>query len=102
MTVQHHESPAEFLGRGTVFIAYDGEGGHPHWMGYWDLAPDGPPTPLETGPGWTSAEAAVAWGRVRAPRVLIRVDENSGYLWAGDGEAPDDPDIEGLFHEPRT
>jgi hypothetical protein len=88
--------------RGTVWLAYDGEPECPHWFGYWDLEPDGLPTALEQGPGWASAEAAVRWGRCRAKRVFIRLDDISNYVWAGEGNPPDDPDLAGVFEVDST
>ena len=96
MSIWYHSHPAQFRGRGTVYLAFDVDGGSPHWTGYWELEPDGPPTPLEEGPGWTSPNDAVEWGRARSARVLIRLDDSSGYLWAGKGEPPDDDAIEGV------
>jgi hypothetical protein len=38
---------------------------------------------LEQGPGWTNAASAVAWGRERAPVVLIRLGLDRSFS-AGD------------------
>lgn len=67
--------------KGIVYISAS----HPHrpdasaFAGYWDRGV--PPEVLEQGPGWATVEAAVAWGRERAPRVLVRLgkDESSIY-----------------------
>ena len=82
------EDAAEAGLHGVVFLAFD-ESEDLHWQGYWD--PQEPPDSevVEQGPGWSSADAAVAWGRRRAHRVFIRMDDFSDYLWAGLGEAPD-------------
>ena len=71
--------------RGIVYIAQDlDERGERRdfFSGHWEL-PD-PPTSLEHGPGWTDAEEALAWGRERAPVVLVRL--GSQYYSAGDAE----------------
>lgn len=33
-------------------------------------------------------DEALAWGRARAPRVLVRYHQAGAYLWAGDGPPP--------------
>ena len=52
----------------------------PAFTGYW-IAAINPPEMLEQGPGWDDVEEAVAWGRERAPRVVVRLgrDESSIY-----------------------
>lgn len=68
--------------RGTVFLAWDPSGAV-YW-GYWDLAPDGPPTNLEQFTPTRDVLSAVDWGRQRSPRVLIRPESDPGqYHWAG-------------------
>jgi hypothetical protein len=89
-----------YRGRGTVWIAADrAPSGTLEWFGYWDIEPDGAPRHLEDGPRWQRPEDAVAWGRERTPRVLIRLDEVGGYWWAGIGPPPREAqsDIEGVF-----
>jgi hypothetical protein len=77
MPITYARDPSGLEGRGTVWLSADEDGG---WFGYWDLEPDGPPEPLEQGPGWQSAQDAVAWGRSRAiagihpPRVEVVTD----------------------------
>lgn len=48
---------------------------------------------VETGPGWDSAEDAVAWGRVRADVVLIRLGASppQAYFSAGKREPSGPP-----------
>lgn len=99
--MQGDEEPSDdlvdLLGQGTVFLSYfdDRVHGGPHgWFGYWDLAPDGPPTCLEQADLQPTAEAAVKWGRARSKRVLIRMDplgpHGHSYLWAGTAPRPAD------------
>lgn len=84
MGIQYDPAPERYNGKGVVYIAFDdGE-----YSGYWDLAPDGPPTPLEECPRSTSAREVVSWGRQRTPRVLIRPEADPvQYYWAGDEPA---------------
>ena len=84
MGIQYDPAPERYNGKGVVYLAFDdGE-----YSGYWDLAPDGPPTPLEECPRSTSAREVVSWGRQRTPRVLIRPEADPGqYYWAGDEPA---------------
>lgn len=91
---------APHVGNGTVFFAFvdDSEYGGPQgWFGYWDLEPDGPPTCLERAELQPTAEAAVAWGRARSNRVLIRDPlgpHGDVYLWAGTGPRPPGVDFD--------
>jgi cytidine deaminase len=86
---------ARWRGRGTVFVHPDVSGGNQVWTGYWERAAGttGPEAGeevgiLEEGPIWTSAVEAVAWGRVRTPRVVV-VDRDGDLSWAGEGEIPE-------------
>jgi hypothetical protein len=76
--------------RGTVYVSltfYTAPG--PWFLGYWDLAPDGPPTMLENAPGTSSAHDALKWALARSNRVFVQLDDPSGtILWAGKGEPP--------------
>lgn len=91
---------AERGGRGTVFLveedAGDGSGGRA-WCGYWDASPEGRGI-LEDGGRHPTLDSAVAWGRARSPRVLVRYEGAGAYLWAGAGAPPpgvlplEDPD----------
>jgi hypothetical protein len=46
-----------------------------------------PSIPLEEAPNTRSLDEAVAWGRQRTARVLIRPESDPGeYYWAGAGE----------------
>jgi hypothetical protein len=78
--------PERFIGSGTVFSAW-----HPdeeRYLGYWDSSSDGTPgTTLQELIPTRSLREAVAWGRHRTPRVLIRPESDFGsYYWAGAGE----------------
>src|SRR5215208_380595 len=53
--------------------------------GHWEPPGEGPE--FEEGPGWNTAEEAIAWGRKRAPVVLLRLHESiSSYRFARIGE----------------
>ena len=72
---------------GVVFLAEvvdfdDPDPATPGFYGHWELID--PPTFLERGPGWASAEAAIDWGRSRADIVLIRIGLPGTYYSAGD------------------
>src|SRR5436309_15990762 len=54
--------------RGIVYIASDANGG---FSAHWDA--HNPPAVLEEGPGWCDVEQAIAWGRERSTRVLVRL-----------------------------
>jgi cytidine deaminase len=85
---------ARWRGRGTVFVHPDLSGGAQVWTGYWERsggssdAGDAEKGVLEEGPNFPTAEAAVAWGRVRTPRIVV-VDADGGLSWAGDGAPPE-------------
>ena len=84
------EVPAELAkwrGRGTVFVHPDLSGGATIWTAYWERSSGAPGTGeekgiLEEGPNFPTASAAVAWGLVRSPRVVV-VDAEGGLSWAG-------------------
>lgn len=84
--------------RGTVYLAYQM---HPEqlrtatWSGYWERSPDGPPANLERSPSFASVRDAIRWGRDRSDRVLIRLDEASGYWWAGTSPPRDGLRVDG-------
>lgn len=72
---------------GVVYIAIElptGADGS-RFIGYWDRAD--PPELLEQGPGWDDVEEAIAWGRERAPRVLVRVGNDESSIYSA-GELP--------------
>jgi len=79
-------------GRGTVFVHADLVAGEHVWTGYWERS-DGSPVAgervgiLEEAPTWPDVADAVAWGRVRTPRVIV-IDPDGVALWAGEGEPP--------------
>lgn len=85
--------------QGIVYIAEElddeWEPGQPRFRGHWQIE-DATDTFLE-GPGWDDPNAAVAWGRERAPEVYIRIGrtEPQTYYSAGvvhdAGELADDP-----------
>ena len=71
---------------GIVFLAETvlddlAEPTDPAFYGHWELVD--PPTFLEQGPGWASAEEAIAWGRSRAEIVLIRIGMPGTYYSVG-------------------
>lgn len=57
------------------------------WCGYWDASPDGHGF-LEDAGRHHTLDSALAWGRARSPRVLVRYEGASAYLWAGAGAPP--------------
>ncbi|GAB2609844.1 hypothetical protein Aab01nite_23910 [Paractinoplanes abujensis] len=88
------EVPAELAkwrGRGTVFVHPDLSGGETVWTCYWERSggnTDAEKGVLEEGPNFASAAQAVAWGRVRTPRIVV-VDADGALAWAGEGPAPE-------------
>ena len=83
---------AGWRGRGTVFVHADLVNGARVWTGYWERS-DGPAAPegetgiLEEAPTWPDVADAVAWGRVRTPRVVV-IDTDGEVRWAGEGPPP--------------
>ncbi|MEV1290449.1 cytidine deaminase [Micromonospora sp. NPDC049679] len=81
---------AQWRGGGSVFVHPDSSGGQQVWTGYWERSEGaaGARTGiLEEAPTWPDAEAAIAWGRARTPRVVV-VDAEGAMFWAGEGEPP--------------
>ncbi|GLY95585.1 cytidine deaminase [Actinoplanes sp. NBRC 103695] len=89
---------AKWRGRGTVFVHPDLAGGEQVWTAYWERsagssdAGDAEKGVLEEGPTFPVTAAAVEWGRVRTPRIVV-VDASGGLSWAGDGPPPEGIDI---------
>ena len=93
MTIEYHPNQEQFLGTGTVFIAWDrlerwdqagGDLVGSVYRGYWDSLPDTAPAALEEMPRTESIDEAVEWGRKRTSRVLIRPESDPDvYYWAG-------------------
>ena len=89
---------AKWRGRGTVFVHPDLAGGEQVWTAYWERsagssdAGDAEKGVLEEGPIFPVTAAAVEWGRVRTPRIVV-VDASGGLSWAGDGPPPEGIDI---------
>ncbi|HWS36497.1 MAG TPA: cytidine deaminase [Actinoplanes sp.] len=84
---------AKWRGRGTVFVHPDISGGETIWTGYWERSSGEPGSAeekgiLEEGPNLANTAAAVAWGLVRTPRIVV-VDAEGNLSWAGEGEAPE-------------
>jgi cytidine deaminase len=81
----------EFVGRGTVFVHPDRQGGQQVWTAYWERSSGEELTDergiLEEGPTWPDTESAVSWGRARTPRVVV-VDADGALSWAGLGDPP--------------
>jgi cytidine deaminase len=82
-------SVRSFQGRGTVFVHADSAGGDRVWTAYWERSSSAEEERgiLEEGPVWPDPEAAIAWGRVRTPRVVV-VDAEGELYWAGSTPAP--------------
>jgi cytidine deaminase len=85
---------AKWRGRGTVFVHPDLSGGEQVWTGYWERSAGGPGEGdadkgiLEEGPIFSTAAAAVTWGRTRTSRIVV-VDADGGLSWAGEGDPPE-------------
>ncbi len=83
----------EYSGRGTVFVHPDIVSGQRVWTGYWERSSgtgSGEPAGiLEEAPSWPAVEDAVAWGRMRTPRVVV-VDAEGSTAWAGTTPGPAD------------
>jgi cytidine deaminase len=81
----------EFVGRGTVFVHPDRQGGQQVWTAYWERSSGTGSSDergiLEEGPNWPDTESAVSWGRARTPRVVV-VGANGALSWAGLGDPP--------------
>jgi cytidine deaminase len=97
---------ARWRGRGTAFVHPDMANGVRVWTGYWERSTgltdavvepevnpaavddtDEGPGILEEAPAFVDAADAVAWGRVRTPRVVV-VDADGDTYWAGEGDPP--------------
>lgn len=81
---------AERARRGTVFLVEEDAGdgsGERAWCGYWDASPEGRGFVEDAG-RHGSLESALAWGRARSWRVLVRYEGAAAYLWAGPGDPP--------------
>lgn len=84
---------------GIVFIARcEPEGYWPResdgaeYVGHWERE-DPTPRIAEEGPGWDNVEAAIAWGRERAPRVLVNLTGSSdGVYSAGERRSVGKPE----------
>jgi cytidine deaminase len=79
-------------GRGTVFVHPDMADGRQVWTGYWERSGGGAGEAagiLEEAPIWPAVDDAVAWGRLRTPRVVV-VDAQGAMSWAGTGTGPTD------------
>ena len=59
MPIHYAGKPDTDSPMGTAWLTAAGPIEEPHWTGYWDLAPDGPPTPLEEAPRCDSPEEIV-------------------------------------------
>jgi hypothetical protein len=86
VAIQYQDDPDRFRGTGTVFAAWTPDDGT--YDVYWDSFPEEQPSfPIEAGPRTGSIDDVVAWGRERAPRVLVRPEHDPcEYLWAGADE----------------
>lgn len=88
MTVQYHPAPDQFRGKGTVYLAWD-EDRQTYW-GYWELEPDGNPTPLEPCPQSPAEEDVLSWALARTHRVAVRPrwDPQITYYWSSNLAPP--------------
>ena len=79
---------------GIVFIAWiDNEDESGYYSGYWDGAPDA--GFLEQMPETPSIDVAVAWGRVRADRVVVRPSwDPAQYYSAGEQSKAGEPRLD--------
>jgi hypothetical protein len=68
--------------RGIVYIAREAQG---RFTAYWDA--QDPPEHLEDGPGWSEVEEAIAWGRDRSARVLVRMGDGEDTIYSAGEEA---------------
>jgi hypothetical protein len=70
--------------RGTIFVAPFAEGG---FSAYWD-AEDGQSRPefLEQGPVRCEVEEAIAWGRERSDRVVVRLGQTDDTVYSAGSE----------------
>lgn len=68
------EERQRLLGTGIVHIA-ENDADSPHrFTGYWESELQGRRFFVEQGPEWDDPDEAVAWGRERAPKVVVRLD----------------------------
>jgi hypothetical protein len=88
---------------GQVFIAPHLNGG---FGAYWENEEpnndDEPPGMLEEAPPFTEVEGAIAWGRVRAHWVLVRLGDDSTTLYSAGSERLTWEDGEPLPEWPST
>jgi hypothetical protein len=86
VAIQYQEDPERFRGTGTVFASWSSA--DETYDVYWDSFPERQPSvSIEAGPRTRSINDVVAWGRERAPRVLVRPEHDPGeYYWAGADE----------------
>jgi hypothetical protein len=72
---------------GVVFISrgFSYNDTHRVFIGHWEA--EDPPQNLEAGPGWDDVEEAVAWGRERALKVLVRLGATEDSIYSA-GESP--------------
>jgi cytidine deaminase len=79
----------QWQGRGSVVVHPDSVGGNRVWTAYWDRSTGSPDDAergiLEEAPTWLDRVDAIAWGRLRTPRVFV-VGED------GTLRDPDDPE----------
>jgi hypothetical protein len=95
VSIDYHTNPERFIGKGAVWLAWDED--RRGYVGYWDLEPDGQPTPLEKSPETSSLEDLLAWGRERAKRLFVRPElDPHVYYWAGEGPIPQGAAQEGV------
>jgi hypothetical protein len=65
--------------------------GDPEYFGHWEVYEPKPHIAGE-GPGWDDAEEAIAWGRERAPRVIVILAASDQDYSAGEERIPSLPE----------
>jgi hypothetical protein len=86
----------QLAGTGVVYIAERWEvlEPGPRFDGHWEARRHGSPIFVEHGPGWEDPNDAVAWGRDRAPRIVVRTGSGPDvrHFTAGDVDLDSDQD----------
>lgn len=58
------------------------------WVGYWDRGGVGGEQAHEQMPDLIELRDALAWARERSSKIWLRIDDDEGYLWSGEGRCP--------------
>jgi cytidine deaminase len=69
---------------GIVFISrgFSYDRSHREFIGHWESSGHEGSTIVEDGPGWDDVEDAIAWGRARAPRVMVRLGASEDTIYS--------------------